>query len=218
MNTKLGQKRNLRRWELALLLGVALAALIGVWLDGQQSALSDKVIRLHVIANSDSDADQALKLQVRDRILEETQDLIAGGASMEEAERAITARLGSIAAAGASVVGAAGYDYPVTASLAHNIAFPTKEYTDFALPAGDYTALRVVIGEGGGRNWWCVVFPPLCLGSVTETTTETALNGGFTADEVSLITGEDEGYVVKFKAIELFEQFKSWVGGRGQPA
>lgn len=213
-DTKDRKQNKLRRWELALLLGVAIAALAGVWLDGQQTALAGKVIRLHVIANSDSEADQALKLQVRDRILMEAEGLIAGGASMEEAERAITARLKDLASAGAEVVGAEGYAYPVTASLEHNVRFPTKEYTDFAFPAGDYTALRIVIGDGGGRNWWCVVFPPLCLGSVTETA-ESALGGGLTEDQVSLITGEEEGYVVKFKAIELLEQFKGWIEQRG---
>lgn len=212
--TKRTSPNRLRRWELALLLGVAAAALLGVWLDGQQSALADKVIRLHVIANSDSEADQALKLQVRDRILAEAGDLVPPGATLEQAEAAINARLGEMAAAGAAVVGEQGYPYPVTASLEQDVWFPTKEYTDFALPAGNYTALRVVIGEGGGRNWWCVVFPPLCLGSVTETTTETALNGGFSGDEVSLITGESEGYVVKFKAIELLDQLKSWAEAR----
>ncbi len=212
--TKKTSPNRLRRWELALLLGVAVAALLGVWLDGQQSALADKVIRLHVIANSDSETDQALKLQVRDRILAEAGDLVPPGATLEQAEAAITSRLGEMAAAGAAVVGEEGYAYPVTASLEQDVWFPTKEYTDFALPAGNYTALRVVIGEGGGRNWWCVVFPPLCLGSVTETTTETALNGGFSGDEVSLITGESEGYVVKFKAIELLDQLKSWAEAR----
>ena len=212
--TKKTSPNRLRRWELALLLGVAVAALLGVWLDGQQSALADKVIRLHVIANSDSETDQVLKLQVRDGILAAAGELVPPGATLEEAEAAITARLGEMAAAGAAVVGEEGYTYPVTASLEEDVWFPTKEYTDFALPAGNYTALRVVIGEGGGRNWWCVVFPPLCLGSVTETTTETALNGGFSGDEVSLITGESEGYVVKFKAIELLDQLKSWAEAR----
>ena len=111
------------------------------------------------------------------------------------------------------MVGEQGYSYPVTASLEHDVWFPTKEYTDFAFPAGEYTALRVTIGEGGGRNWWCVVFPPLCLGSVTENTAETALEGGLEDREVSLITGEDEGYVVKFKAMELLEEFQGWLEG-----
>lgn len=197
------QSKTLRRWELALLLGVALAALLGVWLDGAQAALSDRVIRLHVLANSDSEADQALKLRVRDRILAEAEELLC-----------LRAHLYDLAAAGAEVVGEAGYSYPVTASLVHDYWFPTKTYTDFALPAGAYTALRIEIGAGGGQNWWCVVFPPLCLGSVSETTQETALEAGLTENQVSLMTGEDEGYVVKFKAVELLEQFKGWLEGR----
>lgn len=203
-------KNRLHRWETALLLGVALAALLGTWLSGQQRELADKVIRLHVIANSDSREDQALKLQVRDRILAEAGDLFSRGLSRDEAEAAIAARLGALAAAGAETVGEQGYAYPVAASLEHDVWFPTKEYADFALPAGEYTALRVVIGDGGGKNWWCVVFPPLCLGSVTETAAQTAAEGGFSSEEVSLITGENEGYIVKFKAMELWNELRRW--------
>ncbi len=207
------QSKKLRRWELALLLGVALAALLGVWLDRSQTALADQVIRLHVLANSDSEADQALKLKVRDRVLETAEEYFTPGATLEETQAVLTAHLADIAAAGAEQVAEEGYQYPVTVSMEENYWFPTKEYTDFALPAGNYTALRVVIGEGGGQNWWCVVFPPLCLGSVSETAAQTALGGGFSEDQVSLITGEDEGYVVKFKAIELWEEFQHWLAG-----
>ena len=207
----------LRRWELALLLGVAVAALLGAWLNLQQSALADKVIRLHVVANSDSPADQALKLQVRDRVLAEAGDLFDRGLSREEAERAIVERLPQLAQAGARVVGEEGYSYSVAASLEKDVWFPTKEYTDFALPAGDSTALRRVIGEGGGKNWWCVVFPPLCLGSVTETVEETAAAGGLSQGDISLITGENEGYVVKFKAMELWDQFQNWLKKSASP-
>ena len=207
------KKTTLRRWELALLLGMAAAALWFVRLDGEQAALADKVVRLHVLANSDTQEDQALKLAVRDAVLAATDGVVPPGAELEEAEQALTQALPAIADAGARVVGEQGYSYPVTASLEHDVWFPTKEYTDFAFPAGEYTALRVTIGEGGGRNWWCVVFPPLCLGSVTETTAETALEGGLEDREVSLITGEDEGYVVKFKAMELLEEFQGWLEG-----
>ena len=172
------------------------------------------MIRLHVLANSDSEADQALKLRVRDRILAEAEELFVPGAGRAETEELLRAHLYDLAAAGAEVVGEAGYSYPVTASLVHDYWFPTKTYTDFALPAGAYTALRIEIGAGGGQNWWCVVFPPLCLGSVSETTQETALEAGLTENQVSLMTGEDEGYVVKFKAVELLEQFKGWLEGR----
>lgn len=207
------QSKTLRRWELALLLGVAFAALAGVWLDRSQAALADQVIRLHVLANSDSEADQALKLKVRDRVLETAADYFVPEATLEETRAVLTQHLADLAAAGADQVAREGYQYPVTVSLEDNYWFPTKQYTDFALPAGEYTALRVVIGEGDGQNWWCVVFPPLCLGSVSETAAQTALSDGFTRDQVSLITGEDEGYVVKFKAIELWEKFQHWLSG-----
>ena len=195
------------------MLGVALAALAGVWLDRSQAALADQVIRLHVLANSDSEADQALKLKVRDRVLETASDYFVPGATLEETRAVLTEHLADLAAAGEDQVAQEGYRYPVTVSLEDNYWFPTKQYTDFALPAGEYTALRVVIGEGGGQNWWCVVFPPLCLGAVSETAAQTALSDGFTQDQVSLITGEDEGYVVKFKAIELWEEFQHWLSG-----
>ena len=211
MNKQSCKSHTLRRWELALLLGVALAALLGAWLDKSQSDLADQVIRLHVLANSDSEADQALKLQVRDRVLEVAESYFQPGATREETEAILRDHLADLAAAGAETVGAAGYDYPVTASLEENYWFPTKEYEDFALPAGEYTALRVVIGEGDGRNWWCVVFPPLCLGSVSEPAAKTSLQAGLSQDQVSLSTGEDEGYVVKFRAMELWEDFQHWL-------
>jgi len=86
--------------------------------------------------------------------------------------------------------------------------FPTREYEDFSLPAGNYTALRVVIGEGEGRNWWCVVFPPLCLGAVSERVEATAAMAGLTEDEISLITAEEGEYIIKFKLLELWDELK----------
>ena len=197
----------LRRWELALLLGLAAALLLGLWLEREQSDLADSVLRLHVLANSDDQADQALKLKVRDRVLTEAEAILPEGATLEEAAQTLADHLTQLAEAGAEVVAQEGYDYPVSASL-EETWFPTKEYEDFSLPAGRYQALRIVIGEGEGRNWWCVVFPPLCLGSVSESTQETALEAGLDERQVSLLTGESEGYVVKFKALELWDQLK----------
>ena len=205
------QSKTLRRWELALLLGVALAALLGVWLDGAQAALSDRVIRLHVLANSDSEADQALKLRVRDAVLAEAEELFVPGAGRAETEELLRAHLYDLAAAGVEVVGEAGYSYPVTASLVHDYWFPTKTYTDFALPAGAYTALRIEIGAGGGQNWWCVVFPPLCTTAACDFQ-ETAVSGGLGEEDLSLITEEDGGYVLRFRAVELWEGLRQWLG------
>lgn len=194
--------------------GVALSLLLGLWLDGQQTALAAKVIRLHVIAASDSEGDQALKLEVRDRILAEAEGLFPPGCTVDQAADALAAQLPRLAQAGQEVVRAAGRDLPVTASLEPDVWFPTKDYTGFSLPAGPYTALRVVIGEGAGRNWWCVVFPPLCLGSVTETVADASALGTLDGGDVALITGEEPEYVLKFKAIELWEEFKGWVQDR----
>jgi stage II sporulation protein R len=192
--------KRLHIWESALLLAFSLTLVTGVWAAGSQSALADRVVRLHVIANSDSVEDQALKLQVRDRVLAAAGDCLDGVTDRAEAEAILSGRLQALADAGAAVVAQAGYDYPVTVSL-EDCWFPTKEYDDFSLPAGTYRALRVVIGEGRGQNWWCVVFPPLCLGSVTEPA-ETAAMSGLTDEQVSLITGQDQGYVIKFKVVE----------------
>lgn len=204
-------KKALRRWELALLLGLALTLLLGLWLDRQQALLADKVVRLHIVANSDSAEDQALKLQVRDRILAEAEDLLTTG-GLTETKASIEAHLQDLTAVANETVRAAGYDYVVSASL-EDAWFPTKEYESFAFPAGKYTALRIVIGEGSGQNWWCVVFPPLCMSTVTESVAETASEGGLTDDEISLITGEDEGYIIKFKAIELWEELAKALDG-----
>lgn len=189
------------------MIGVAAAMLFGIWLNGEQAALAENIIRLHVIANSDSEADQTLKLQVRDRILEQAADLFPKGGNVETARKNLEAELPRLAQVGRQVVEDRGYDYSVTAAV-KEVWFPTKQYEDFALPAGNYTALQIVIGEGSGRNWWCVVFPPLCLGSVTEELEAAEQAGSFTPGQAALITGESGGYVVKFKAMELWEQLK----------
>ena len=204
--------RKLHIWECALLMALSLALLSGVWAGGSQSALADRVVRLHVIANSDSDADQALKLRVRDAVLAAAGDCLSGTADRQEAERILSSRLQLLADAGAGAVAALGYDYPVTVSL-EDCWFPTKQYEGFALPAGSYRALRVVVGEGAGQNWWCVVFPPLCLGSVCESAEEAAAMAGLSDDQIALITGGDGRYVVKFKLIEWWEQLLRRIKG-----
>ena len=201
--------RKLKRWELALMFGILVAVVTGGWLGQEQKELADSVIRLHVIANSDSQADQTLKLAVRDKVLERAEGLYPQDATLAEAQAALEGHLSDLAAAGRAVVEAEGYDYPVTAQLT-DCWFPTKEYEGFALPAGNYTALRVVIGEGEGQNWWCVAFPPLCLGAASETVDQAAQAGLFTPGQVALVTGEGEGYLLKFKAMELLGELQGF--------
>ena len=207
MRLKCDSKSFLQRWELILLLTISAVLLLGIWLEREQSEVSSSVLRLHVLANSDRAEDQELKLKVRDAVLTEAKAILPESTSVAQAERVLGKNLECLAAAGAAVVAQEGYDYPVSAGL-EDTWFPTKEYEDFALPAGQYRALRIVIGEGEGQNWWCVVFPPLCLASVAETAEQTALEAGMTEQQVALLTGESEGYVVKFKALELWEQIK----------
>lgn len=199
--------RKLKRWELALMFGLLIAVAAGSWLGQEQGELADSVIRFHVIANSDSREDQALKLAVRDRVLAQAETLYPENATLEEARTALEGHLNALAAAGRAVVEEQGYDYPVSAQLT-DCWFPTKEYEGFALPAGNYTALRVTIGEGKGQNWWCVAFPPLCLGAASETVDQALEAGHFTPDQGALVTGDGEGYVLKFKAMELLGELQ----------
>lgn len=199
--------RRLKRWELALMAGVLLTLAAGSWLGREQAELADRVIRFHVIANSDSREDQTLKLAVRDRVLTVAEGLYPQNATLEQAQRALEENLTALAAAGQAVVEEQGYRYPVTAQLTR-CWFPTKEYQGFALPAGEYNALRVVIGEGEGQNWWCVAFPPLCLGAASETVDQATRAGCFTQDQACLVTGESEGYVLKFKGMELLGELQ----------
>ena len=201
----------LRLWEAALFLAFGLTLTAGVWSSASASALAGKVLRLHVVANSDTQEDQVLKLQVRDAVLEQADLLLEDVTDRGEAEAVLSQQLQALAEAGAAVVAGAGYDYPVTVSL-EDCWFPTKVYDGFSLPAGTYRALRIVIGEGGGQNWWCVVFPPLCLGSVTEEVAATAAQAGLSEDQVSLITGRDGGYVLKFKLIEWWDSLIQALG------
>ncbi len=201
----------LHLWESALLIAFALTLTAGCWASAAGSALAGRVLRLHVIANSDTEEDQALKLTVRDAVLEQAAPWLEGAASQAEAEAALLPHLGELAQTAADTLTAQGCGDPVKVSM-ESAWFPTKVYDDFSLPAGQYRALRVVIGEGAGHNWWCVVFPPLCLGSVTEEAAETALEGGLSEDQVSLITGRDGGYVLKFKVVEWWGQLMEKLG------
>ena len=190
--------------ELALLIGVTVFLLTGAWAANTQGELADRVVRLHVIANSDAEEDQALKLQVRDAVLARTEAILRASADRGEAESWLAAALPELERLAEETVAANGFDYSVTAELAET-SFPTKDYDGFSLPAGKYLALRLVIGQGTGQNWWCVVFPPLCTAAASEVP-ETALAAGLTEDQVSLMTGEDDGYVLKFKVVEWWEE------------
>jgi stage II sporulation protein R len=127
---------------------------------------ADNLIRLHVVANSDSDEDQALKRRVRDALLQKMSPVFARSATQSEARDRIIENLDEIRVLAQDKVRESGFDYPVNVEFGV-FPFPTRVYGDTVLPAGKYQALRVVIGEGQGQNWWCVLFPPLCFVDVT---------------------------------------------------
>lgn len=199
----------LRRLPWRQMLGVLCILLVGLcyWLDREQSQLADKMLRLHVLANSDSEEDQALKLQVRDRVLTVVEPWLSDQPDVSAVEDVLKARAPELQREAEAVIKAAGYSYSVQVQV-EETWFPTRQYDGFSLPAGKYDSLRVIIGEGEGKNWWCVVFPPLCLASSTESMTETAKDVGLSDQEVFLILEDEEQYVIKFKAIELWEGLK----------
>lgn len=167
----------------------------------QQRRLAEKTIRLHVVANSDTEADQAQKLRVRDAVLAQVGILTADCASAEEAQTALAADLPALEAAARQALEAEGSGYGVQVSLGME-TFDTRCYDTFTLPAGDYPSLRVRIGAAQGQNWWCVVFPALCTAATSDALDGCARAGGYEGDEVELITGGEEEYVFRFKTLE----------------
>ena len=202
----------LHLWEAALFLAFGLTLTAGVWASASESALAGQVLRLHVVANSDSWQDQELKLLVRDAILVRAGELLEGVSDRESAEQVLSPHLDELVRSAKEVLEAEGCGDAVTVAITDQW-FPTKEYDGFALPAGQYRALKVTIGRGRGRNWWCVVFPPLCLGSVTEESVETVAGEALTDGQVALITGQDGGYVLKFRFIEWWNELVRSFGG-----
>lgn len=202
-------KLRLKRWEIALLLGLAVTVLVSAWAGYRETELATRVVRLHVLANSDSESDQALKLKVRDSILPLADGYLAECTSVSEAKNVLEAHLQELADTGANTVSREGYQYPVCVKL-ETTYFPTKKYKNLALPAGTYQALRIEIGAAEGHNWWCVVFPSLTGDSVSERS-EVTIKDGLTDQDVKLLTGESDGYVLRFKCLELFGELKQWL-------
>lgn len=196
--------------EIALMLAVAVTLLWGIWASSQQTELAGKMIRLHVIANSDTPEDQQLKLSVRDEILARATEILAQADDMADAQLELAAALPQLEQEARDVMMSKGYHYAVSARL-EETEFPRKLYEGFALPGGKYLALRVIIGEGAGENWWCVVFPPLCTTAATDWE-QTAICTGLDEEDLSLITQENPGYVLKFRSLELWESFRRWLG------
>ena len=176
-----------------------------------EEKIYDTVVRLHVLANSDSEEDQALKLRVRDAVLDATSPLVKDCTSQEEAVEILSAHIPDLESAAAAVIRQEGYDYPVTVLLGEE-EYPTRIYESCAFPAGTYVSLRVCIGNAEGQNWWCCLFPPLCLSAATakEDNEDAFIQVGLTKDQYGIITETGKTkYKVRFKILEVIED---WFG------
>lgn len=167
--------------------------------------ISNEVFRLHILANSDEDYDQQLKLKVRDKVLIYTESLFESAQSKDEAENLISNNLQDICKTAQKEVTDNGYDYSVTAQIT-KMYFTTRTYESYTLPSGMYDALRITIGSGEGHNWWCVMYPSICISS--EESQDEAAKETFNDNQYDIV--KNEKYEYKFKIVEIFEKICSY--------
>ena len=207
------KSRFLRIWEISALVSLCVCLCAAVWAQGRSSAISADLVRLHVLAVSDDAYEQALKLRVRDAVLEYITPRLDGSESPADARAVLSRELDGIGRAAAS----AAEGRQVTVSLGTEL-YPSREYEGFTLPAGRYESLRVVLGEGEGHNWWCIVFPPVCLSAVQSEQVEEAMS----VEDYALITRQD-GYELRFRTVELWGELlekleeHGWIAAGAQP-
>ena len=183
----------------ALILGMALHF---VSFSKNCENIKKDVFRLHILANSDETFDQNLKLRVRDAVLAAGYDVFDGVNSVEQAKKKVLKNLDVIRKIAQNEIRKNGYDYPVAVRLEKTF-FDTRRYRDFTLPAGEYEALRIVIGKGEGHNWWCVMFPALCLAASGKPADTSSLS----EEEKRLILSNPK-VEVRFKCVEIYEKIK----------
>ena len=200
-----------KRWKgrLLLFLAVFFAAVLFFSQAAAAGRIKDKVLRLHVIANSDSEEDQALKLKVRDQVLATLKPLLENAEDRSSSEAIVRAHLSEVEAAARETAWQEKPGENVHAELT-NTRFPEKTYGDCTLPAGNYDALQITIGEAKGKNWWCVLFPSLCFvdtvhGVVPEESKELLKNVLTEEEYESLFTPGKSEYKVRWKAAEIWQ-------------
>ncbi|MBE6943498.1 MAG: stage II sporulation protein R [Ruminococcaceae bacterium] len=191
-----------------LLLSILFVALYyGLSCYRDKKQLRNDVIRLHVVANSDSDADQAQKLRVRDVINQYLCQLLENVESAKDARRMISDHLSDLEIVASELLSSEGTDMAVRVTLT-NESFDIREYDTFTLPSGVYSSLRIELGAAEGKNWWCVVFPSLCLPAAGNSFAETAAGAGFSD---SLTGGLSGKYQFRFFVLDLFGQVEKFL-------
>jgi len=204
------QKIHIRRWLIAIAGGLTVSLLISFFSFSADCAqIRESVFRLHILANSDSAADQALKLKVRDSVTAEAAGLFDAAQDRQDAIDVARAHLPELQQAAEQRIKAEGYDYPVKVEIV-NMYFTTRVYDSGTLPAGMYDALRVIIGKGAGHNWWCVVFPPICVPAATKDAK--TLDDVLSAKDAKIVT-QPQKYEIRFKAVEVAESVWHTVSG-----
>ena len=189
---------------------LCLCAAALVWcgaLLADRQRLNEDLIRLHVVANSDSEEDQSVKLLVRDAVVSSLEGDLKKLGDVREAKAYLQENLTKIQAVANETLERAGFDQTAVVTLCRE-AFDTREYDTFSLPAGVYESLRIVIGEGEGHNWWCVVFPTLCLSATTEGFEDTAAAAGF-PDSLSAVLEGEKGYEVRFYLLDAMGRLEN---------
>ncbi|MGN0458288.1 MAG: stage II sporulation protein R [Eubacterium sp.] len=166
-------------------------------------SISEKVFRLHIIANSDDEADQKLKLKVRDSVLDCSQSIFKSCKTVDEAKNASKSNIPLFTEIARDTIKQNGYTYDVKVEVAKAF-FDTRVYDGFTLPAGEYDSLRIIIGEGRGHNWWCVMYPSVCLSGCVDD-----FDAVLTKDEKNMITKNK--YIIKFKTVEIYERIKNQI-------
>lgn len=189
--------------EAALAFGLICACMLSVSrFNAACDDLRTNVLRLHIIANSDSDEDQELKLKVRDKILEKTGVLFSDSTDLESAEKTVSESLSEFEEIANAVIAENGYDYTAEASLGDSY-FETREYEDFTLPAGNYRSLIINLGKGEGKNWWCVVFPAVCIPAASDAELSDTVT-----EKSAAVAENPQKYILRFKTVEIYEKIK----------
>ena len=200
--------------EAAALIGIIAAVFAqGVCVSAEsKNGIEQDVFRLHIIANSDSEADQQLKLKVRDAVLEAGGEIFSGNSDAEQAAAEAEENMELFRKTARDVISENGFDYDVECEVA-DVDFDERVYGNATFPEGNYRALRIKIGKAEGKNWWCVMFPPLCLPAVTNTDevlTKAEADGALTAEEISIIR-DPQQYEVRFYFAEIFRKLKDYI-------
>lgn len=198
--------RKIIKWTAILMLFICLVSVADAVKDRKE--LRDSLIRLHVVGASDAEEDQRVKLRVRDAVIFWLEEQMADIHSVEQAKAYLASHLNDITKTANQALLEAGVSDTATVSFMEE-AFPLREYDTFSLPSGVYQSLRIRIGEAAGRNWWCVVFPSLCLGATTEEMRDTAVSAGMDAALTDTLTGK-EGYELHFFIMDCIGKLENF--------